>query len=315
MGALRHEDDWVVNATSGRVQEFYSALGVELPGSSTGNVSVRCFTNPHGHNHGDRDASCSVDLIAGKWKCFGCDQAGGPYSAAVALGFTPERARELARSYGLFLERGDSTTKRPRLPSDTQFRRWRERLQASPLIVERLRELKGWTPQALRACRVGWDGERLVFQVREPRPKVRGLRTVGAARYLPGGKPKMVSVPGSRRSLFPPPEVMLRSEPVYLVEGEPAAVSVRSCGLQAVAVPGVSSWRFDWAGRFAGFRVVVLPDCDEQGRGLAERVSGMIPKARVVDLDPSVEDGSDVGDWVAEGGVRVMRRVLERVAA
>ena len=311
------QDDWLLNAVGGRVREFYTQMGVELPGHNTGQeATVRCFANPDGHNRGDRNPSCSVNLLNGKWKCHGCDQAGNPYQAAVRLGYSEQRARELARSYGLFLERGPDSPTKPRLPSDTQFRKWRERLRSSPKILARLRELKGWTPEGIRACRVGWDGERLVFQIREPRPKVRGLRTVGAARYLPGGKPKMISLPGSKRSLFPPPEVLLKGEPTFVVEGEPAAVSVWSCGLQAVGVPGASSWRFDWAGRLGLFRrLVILPDCDQQGRDLAERIAGVVPRAEVVDLEPSCSDGTDIGDWVADGGPVQLRRLLESVAA
>lgn len=312
-----HADDWLLNAVGGRVREFYAEVGVELPGASTAEASIKCFTNAHGHSHDDRNPSCSINLMTGLWKCHGCDQAGNPYQAAVALGYSEQRARELAKSFGLFLEpvrEKDSPTRRPSLPTEPQLRKFRERMMASPLILARLQELKGWTPRAIVRCGLGWDGERIVFTIRD-----RNLKKVGVVRYLPGGKPKTKALPGSKRLLFPPPEVFARGRPVFLVEGEPDAVSVRSCGCQAVAVPGVSSWRMEFAQRLARFSVVVLPDCDRQGRDLAERVVGMLPRARVVDLEPGREDGYDVGDVVAEasreGGLGQMRRLLEAVAA
>jgi 5S rRNA maturation endonuclease (ribonuclease M5) len=142
---------------------------------------------------------------------------------------------------------------------------------------------------------------------------------VGVARYLPGGSPKMLSLAGSRRLLFPAPETLMRQKPLYLVEGEPAAVSVRSCGLQAVAVPGAQSWRMEFAQRLMPFNVIVLPDCDSQGRELAARVVRALPRVRTVDLDPGRQDGWDVGDAVAEasteGGLSQVRRMLEQMAA
>lgn len=307
-------NDWVLNAVGSRVQDFYAEMGVELPGSGTQNVKVRCFSNPQGHSHGDRNASCSVSVLDGRFKCFGCSQAGGPYQAAIALGCSTQRALELTRKYGLFLE---TDKPKKRLPTDKKFRAWRDELQAQPLFLERLYELKGWTPEAIRSLGIGWDGERLTFRIREPKPKVRGMKVIGIARYFPGAKKKMLAE--GKRSLFPPPEVCLKTEPLFLVEGEPAAVSVRSLGLQAVGVPGVSSWRFEWAPRLAPFNVVILPDCDPQGRELAVKVAQVLPKARIVDLEPNRSDGYDVGDLIAEAAqedaLPQVRRLLMKVAA
>ena len=163
------------------------------------------------------------------------------------------------------------------------------------MIMSRLLEVKGWTPKAIVRCSLGWDGERVVFPIRTNK-----LKRAGVVRYLPGGKPKTLAVAGTKRLLFPAPEVVSRQHPVFLVEGEPDAVSVWSCGHQAVAVPGTGSWRPEWGVRFAGKRVVVLTDCDRQGRELAGRIAEVIPKARVVDLAPERSDGYDVGDMLVE---------------
>lgn len=305
-------NDWLLDAVGGRVREFYSEMGVELPGQSTGkNISVRCFTNAAGHQHGDRNASCSIDALTGQWKCFACNQAGNPYQAAIALGYTSQRAHELAKQYGLWLE--VEKPDRPRLPTERQLTAWRNRLLGSPKILARLWELKGWTPRAIVRCGIGWDGQRLTFPIRDKR-----LARAGLVRYLPGGKPKTIALPGSKRLLFPAPEVLSRKRPLFLVEGEPAAVSIRSCGHQATAIPGVNGWRLDFAQRLAGFKLIILPDCDRQGRDLADRMSGMLPSARLVDVWPSREDGWDIADEIAlaaqQGGLGQMRRLLEAVA-
>lgn len=312
MSAATTEQDWLLDAKAGSVREFYSELGVLLRACAGVEAPARCFANPDGHSHSDKTASCSVNLITGLWHCKGCGQAGNPYQAALAVGRSEDRAREMARSHGLFLE--VAPKEKPRLPTERRLQIWHESLMASPRILGRLTEVKGWASRGIVACGLGWDGERVTFPIRN-----RESKCVGLVRYLPGGKPKTLAVPGSKRELFPPPEVTSRRRPLFVVEGEPDAVAVWSCGHQAVAVPGAGSWRFDWAGRFANRNPIVLADCDSQGRDLARRIVSVVPGARMVDVDPGRSDGHDIGDWVLgasrEGGLRQMHDLFSSLAA
>ena len=83
-------------------------------------------------------------------------------------------------------------------------------------------------------------------------------------------------------------------------------------------MPGTGSWRKEWVQRLWGRRIVVLTDCDAQGRGLAERIATDV-SARVFDLEPTRTDGYDIGDVVreaaSEGGLGQVREWLERAAA
>ena len=83
------------------VRGFYHALGIELADWAQQEASVACFADPDAHARQDRDASCSVNVEAGVWRCHGCGAAGGPYDAATARGRTPREAMELLVSYGL----------------------------------------------------------------------------------------------------------------------------------------------------------------------------------------------------------------------
>ena len=286
------ETSWLREAAGSRVTDFYAAISIELPDRGGEEAAVRCFANPAAHKRDDRNASCSVNLLTGLWKCHGCGLSGNPYSAAVARGLQEPRAAELAEAHGLLLK----VAPKPRMPSERQLAKFRARLWDSPLIVARLRELKGWTPEAMRRCGLGWDGERIVFPIRAV--KGGALKLTGVVRWVPNGKPKVLAV--GKRGLFPAPEITSRSRPLFLVEGECCAVSVWSCGHQAVGVPGAASWRMEWGARLANRRVVILPDADPQGRRLAEEIVGCGVKALVVDLDPAREDGWDVGDMIAE---------------
>jgi hypothetical protein len=184
----------------------------------------------------------------------------------------------------------------------------------TPELRARLLEVKGWGERGLRGCRVGWDTTRLTFPVYDPS----GRFVVGLVRYLPGGEPKSYAV--GPRELWPAPE-SLPEGPVWLVEGEPDRVSAVELGLNAVAVPGVGSWKGSWAERFRGRRVTVCLDCDDVGRAAAISRVRTLLRAGVlavrVDLYPERDDGYDLGDALAaasaDGRVDELRRYLLRI--
>jgi hypothetical protein len=189
-------------------------------------------------------------------------------------------------------------------------------------VADRLLEVKGWGLDTLRWFGIGWTGERFTLPVRGPEGEL--LTVLG---YVPGGSPKMKALKGRGRHLFPAPErhdvldVRLAGKAnLWLVEGEPDAISARELGVPAVAVPGVNTWR-DWEDRFQGRRVTVCMDCDDQGRACAqERVDGFRRagvEARAVDLDPSRSDGFDLSDALVAareaGRVEDLQKYLARL--
>lgn len=307
---------WLASLKATDVTTFYNDIGVTLaPARGATDVQVSCFANPDAHNHEDRNKSCSINLESGLWNCFGCGAKGNAFQAAVAVGHSDRRAREIARRHRLFIEKA-GVTRQEKLPGERDLKRWAKALAESPKIMVRLTELKGWSPGAMRRLKLGWDGERVVFPVRNEK-----LKICGVARYLPGGDPKMLGV--GKRNLFPPPELTQNKDlPLFVVEGEPAAVSMFSLGLRAVAVPGAGSWRHEWGGRLGGRRLVVITDCDGPGRLLGAQLRTLSweggARARVVDLELGRNDGTDVGDWVREAFVLnssfALRRTLLRLA-
>jgi hypothetical protein len=67
----------------------------------------------------------------------------------------------------------------------------------------------------------------------------------------------------------------------------PATMRARSRGLPAIAVPGVDSWRPEWARWFVGRTVTIVADADAAGRGLAARVAddlAGVARPSIVDL-------------------------------
>jgi hypothetical protein len=132
------------------------------------------------------------------------------------------------------------------------------------------------------------------------RPQRRG-RLVNVLRYLPGqnrgDQPKLLAARGRPRDLFPRPEAF-DSEEVWIVEGEPDAVTGHELGLTAFGTPGTNGWRTSWAQRFRGRVCVVCFDCDGPGRAAAQKVAGSLVEeareVRVVDLAPERDDGFDL---------------------
>jgi hypothetical protein len=185
--------------------------------------------------------------------------------------------------------------------------------------LQRLEELRGWTPEAIgrlglrEDTREGLYAGRVVFDVRDATGEL-----LGTTSYQPDpglrndadGRRKMLAERGVPRELFLPPEMIDDDELgddriLLLVEGEPDAVRAWSIGIPAVAVPGVGIWKNGWAARFAGRRltVAVIFDCDPEGRGHAPKVGATLARhgvdVRIVDLDKHRDDKFDFTDFLA----------------
>lgn len=190
------------------------------------------------------------------------------------------------------------------------------RKQITPSVLDRLRELRGWAAPVVQALGLGLDAGRVTFPIHDASGTLVGLH-----RYQPNpeqrnGQPKMIAE--GARDLFPAPETVTANN-VWLVEGEPDAVALRSAGLPAVGVPGVQTWKDGWTERFARFETVyVCFDCDDPGRAAAEaRVSaiGALTSAMIVDLDPKRDDGYDVTDFLRDHGEATAARLAARAVA
>ena len=234
----------------------------------------------------------------------------GCLTESVVAAIDLEMSDLFAESASTVRTRGDT---RPRIAvGEPELERLVLRLRGDVAVLARLADLRGWTPEALEALEVGFDGHRLVFPARDAAGHL-----VGLDRYEPDperrrDRPKMVADRGSRRELFPRPEILSQGAKVpgsqtpidvgtwhLIVEGQPDVASAWSVGLPAVGIPGVNGWRRDWAARFRGRRVCVCLDSDEPGRQAAQRVASDLAAAadevRVLDVSPSKDIGEILG--------------------
>lgn len=256
--------------------------------------------------HEDRNASLSID-VGDDERVLVCCHAGCETDDILrALGletrdlFANRREQRNGRP-SHSAQRGAKREPRP-LPAHEQLSEWQQHLHGHERALDRLRELRGWTPEALANLGVGYDGERVVFPIRD-----RAGKLVNVCRYTPSpknGDRKMLALAGRPRDLFPAPET-LSGDVAWIVEGEGDAVAAATLGLPATGLPGVEAAKRLDVGRFRRFsRVNLLLDCDWQGREAAGRIAAALTDAgievRVVDLDPSRDDGYDLSAWTCE---------------
>ena len=120
---------------------------------------------------------------------------------------------------------------------------------------------------------------------------------------------------GSRRVLYRLPDLLKSTDTVYLPEGEKDADRLSSIGLTSTTNPGGSNgWRKEYAELLRGRDVVILPDNDSAGKKHCKAVGisleGVATSVRVVE-PPGLPEGSDVSDWLNNGGnVEVLRGLV-----
>ena len=322
------------------VRGFYAALGVQLPGWAQTDAPVRCFTDPDAHAHHDRDPSCSVNVHSGAFNCHACGAHGGAYDAALAVGRSPRETIDLMITHGLTERRPRRDTSRgsvarrnseaageiprhgPKPPAVSQrtappaaeqpdrqgrlgvtaedVRRWARALRDDAELLLCLRGERGWEPETLRRCGIGFDGKRITVPITDHHGALQGLLRL---RLDARQKPKVLAAVGTRLGLIPHPELVGGS--VVLVEGPSDMLAARSAGLPAIAVPRTHAWRAEWARAFSRREVTVVMDADRPGREAAARIARDLQahgaRAAIVDLDRSRDDGYDLSDWLRAG--------------
>jgi hypothetical protein len=234
-------------------------------------------------------------------------------------GRAPDGGRRTARPG----TRNRATDREPaRLPGEPELEAWRAALVGSDQALSRLQTLRGWTREAVEGLELGLCDGRVVIPVRDATGAL-----VNVLHYAPNPQrragSKLLSQRGRPRELFPVPErVADRGAYLWLLEGEPDAVTATSLGLPAVSIPGVKGWRDAWSVRFRGRRVAVCFDSDRAGREAAQRIARAVAReaaeVRLVDLDPTGEEGRDLTDWALPATTDELRaearRLLEEIA-
>jgi len=135
--------------------------------------------------------------------------------------------------------------------------------------------------------------------------KIRNIET-GAQFNHPGGIPVADTVPFTS---------MRGKDAAILCEGETDTLRLASKidesgvdhGWEIMCVPGSSAFPAAWAGVLAKWNLVyVIPDGDDAGRTLAQKVSSLVPRARYVKLP----DNLDLSDYLKDHSIKDLLNLM-----
>lgn len=325
------------------IDRFISALEARdcRPRRKSGGRGIARCPNTAGHSHGDRAPSLTFDEGTDGRVLFdckvGCDRA--RVVEALGLEWTdlfedgggngdaPRGTKPRTRAAAPGSDPGASRTPpNSKLPSEDDLAVYREDLLNDEAMVAGLAKLRGWTPDALRKLGVGVvnaddvaklghrnDGlRRLLLPIRDAHGTLVNVELYAPRPETRGRAPKVLALTGCPRDMFPAPETFDGGR-LFLVEGGGDAISAASIDLPASGIPGVGKWDDAWTERLKRFdEIVVCLDCDTPGRKKADDVGVALLKAgltvRNVDLDPTRNDGYDLGDLLREARTDVDRK-------
>jgi len=255
--------------------------------------------------HEDTKRSAEVNITKMIWWCHACQDGGTvddlfarePDWLPVPAAATTVRVTRARRQSNKKLDQEfvDRCAKRLALHED--FQSAREYLDSRHVTAEvRERYL------------IGHYAGRIAFPIYEVE------KLVNMRLYSRFDQPKMMSFgPGTGKSaLYPHDQLSIAREIDGLIvfcEGEIDALSTIYHGLPAITVTnGTSGWKHEFAQQFRGLDVLIVADCDEEGRNYANKVAasltGVANMVRVVDLPFEPDSKKDLNDYWTEGGTR-----------
>lgn len=118
---------------------------------------------------------------------------------------------------------------------------------------------------------------------------------------------KYMSAPGDTPRIFNTMALIKSDDTIAICEGEIDAITAHACGVPAIGIAGVESWKPHFKEPFLGYEVVyILADGDEPGMKFASKVAKTLPNAKIL---PS-RAGEDVNSEVMKFGKRAL---LERI--
>lgn len=253
--------------------------------------------------HDDKEASFSINLETGAWKCFAptCPQfKGGDLSQFQALmGDT---------SYPL-----ESEDKIAPINVDL-VQKHHDILLEHSSILDYLIKKCGYTHETIEKFKLGWDGERIWI------PIIENGKIINIRKYSPQAKgtAKVKGVPGRNMMRLWPIE-NLDEEEIYLFEGEKDTILANQLGLNAVTVTGgAGSFKMEWVILFKDKRVTICYDIDKAGKEGARRVAQIIGRItkeiKVINLPIHEPSNGDFTDYIVIHGKTIddFRKVVNK---
>jgi 5S rRNA maturation endonuclease (ribonuclease M5) len=269
-------------------QEVYGGIKNQKP-SGDGWITGLC---PF---HSDSRNSFAFHTQSLKFCCFaGC----GKGSALDFLMLTSGRGfKETLLGLGdrLNIPRPQAKPRRPPIREDL-IKQWQANLNDE--LLRYLREKRGLSDETIKKYQLGWDvkRQRYAIPVRDERGNLVNIRL-----YNPKKDPKIINYTDGKHKYGSPARlygldelVKYQGKQAIVCEGEFDRLLLQQEGFMAVTgTHGCSTFRPEWVNHFAGKDVVIIFDCDKEGRAA---VNNIILKAfkRVTDPNSKINSIKNV---------------------
>jgi len=267
----------ILNAFSvNTYRDYYeSELGCGLEKmNSSGFCVINCFLP----SHPDENASCNISLFNGGWNCFGCNQSGSIFDFHMLR--HGSNFKETLQFFCDFL--GIKNNK----PKNNKSKK--KKPLGPPSVVYQYIDLDGKV--ICETCR--YDNPK-DFRQRRPHPtkKCEYLWNLKDIEIIPYNL-----------------QAVVKSDTLYIVEGEKDADRLTQIGLTATTGPmGAGKWFDSMTSHFKDKAIVILRDNDDPGKQhadlVAHKLHGTAKSIQIVNL-PNLKEGEDISDWLNAGNTK-----------
>lgn len=246
--------------------------------------------------HDDKEPSLSINISTGLWFCHGTCRTGGnllEFEAKLTNRTNKEAYASLCKEFNI--ENNAS------IPEETVVA-YHENLKKNPEKVNWLQGVRGIGQETITRFKLGYDStlDRYVI------PIYRSGICINLRKYKPGSTNKVIGEAGHNSpAIFPYDN--LRSQVIYIMEGETDCLLANQLGLPAITVTGgAGSWKEEWNKYFTCKDVVIVYDIDDAGRKgavkLAETLLKTTNSLRVIDLPIQSPANGDFTDYIMTHG-------------
>lgn len=173
-------------------------------------------------------------------------------------------------------------------------------------IPERICEYlnqRGISTEQIDKHLLGWNGYRITIPIFDRNGEVVFFKYAKDPEDT-SPSPKMFATTGAHAGLYGWENVIKRSSPIVICEGEFDRLVLETQGIPSVtSTMGAMTFRKEWADEFTKIpEVYICFDRDEAGQRGALRVAGLIPHAKIIELPEEIGESGDVTDFFVRLG-------------
>ena len=296
------------------IQAEMSAMGIQFKGSISSKGWLKCL-NPY---KPEKHPSCGVNVGSGPMRgylvAFNMGSSNVAFSFFdVAKDFIPEIGGDFKRALQYFAEKTNvQLNKKIKPPTENLVQYFIDAITDE--VREYLHTKRGFTDETIENYRIGWSSkrQRVSFPVYDENHNLVNIRFHSSTQ-----KPKTLNTIGYGDARLFNLDRLVEApagSTVTIHEGEfDAIITSQYTGLVATSpTNGCKAFLSEWVKFFYGHNVVIIFDCDSEGRNAVKNIilpafkssvlSGDIPSVKVVWLfENEDKHAKDATDWFMKG--------------